>query len=284
MWIDAVCVNQEDLSERSEQVKRMADIYSRARRVTVWLGPARPHTGAAIRALNLLGSKIIANWSLWRTTPAPDCGVDEHHWADADCAFPFSDDVVAGIRDLYGREWFERLWIQQEIRMASVDAAVVCGQSIIPWTDLRKAALCMSNNSTLDQSIDKVCLRHVWSIGDLGFTNLPGILSFTRQCRCSDPRDRIFAVLSFLKAYEQDLTITPDYSLKARQVFQEAVWKWIEHKSALDVLTLCDGTSLAAGLPSWVPNLTTPPESTLLQTIRRRLRGRCVVRCVRVTC
>jgi hypothetical protein len=39
LWIDAICVNQQDLEERSSQVKRMPDIYSRATRVVVWLGP-----------------------------------------------------------------------------------------------------------------------------------------------------------------------------------------------------------------------------------------------------
>ncbi|KAF8853256.1 HET-domain-containing protein, partial [Acephala macrosclerotiorum] len=39
LWIDAICVNQLDMAERTSQVKRMADIYSAASRVVVWLGP-----------------------------------------------------------------------------------------------------------------------------------------------------------------------------------------------------------------------------------------------------
>ncbi|KUJ09719.1 HET-domain-containing protein, partial [Mollisia scopiformis] len=38
LWIDAICINQADLEERSEQVQIMAYIYSRAKRVLVWLG------------------------------------------------------------------------------------------------------------------------------------------------------------------------------------------------------------------------------------------------------
>jgi hypothetical protein len=38
MWIDAICVNQLNLAERSEQVLHMAKIYSTARDVIVWLG------------------------------------------------------------------------------------------------------------------------------------------------------------------------------------------------------------------------------------------------------
>ncbi|KAF2035905.1 HET-domain-containing protein, partial [Setomelanomma holmii] len=38
IWIDAICINQEDPKERSQQVQLMREIYSNARRVIVWLG------------------------------------------------------------------------------------------------------------------------------------------------------------------------------------------------------------------------------------------------------
>lgn len=40
LWIDALCINQEDLQERSTEGKRMADIYRCESQVTIWLGPA----------------------------------------------------------------------------------------------------------------------------------------------------------------------------------------------------------------------------------------------------
>ncbi|KAI4950512.1 hypothetical protein J4E91_004395 [Alternaria rosae] len=38
LWIDAIAINQKDLGERGQQVQRMADIFSLAERVIVWLG------------------------------------------------------------------------------------------------------------------------------------------------------------------------------------------------------------------------------------------------------
>ncbi|KAF7186847.1 Heterokaryon incompatibility protein 6, OR allele [Pseudocercospora fuligena] len=38
VWMDAVCINQRDVSERSQQVAIMKDVYSRADRVLIWLG------------------------------------------------------------------------------------------------------------------------------------------------------------------------------------------------------------------------------------------------------
>lgn len=41
IWIDAVCINQDDLDERAQQVAFMKDIYSSAKHVFSWLGPPK---------------------------------------------------------------------------------------------------------------------------------------------------------------------------------------------------------------------------------------------------
>lgn len=38
IWIDAICINQEDNDEKGQQVQSMAEIYAKATRVIVWLG------------------------------------------------------------------------------------------------------------------------------------------------------------------------------------------------------------------------------------------------------
>lgn len=40
LWIDAVCINQSDIEEKSQQVRLMGEIYSRAEVVRIWLGPS----------------------------------------------------------------------------------------------------------------------------------------------------------------------------------------------------------------------------------------------------
>jgi hypothetical protein len=44
LWIDRVAINQGDIEERTRQVGLMADIYTSAAAVAVWLGPADPFT------------------------------------------------------------------------------------------------------------------------------------------------------------------------------------------------------------------------------------------------
>ena len=50
LWIDAICVNQKDLDERTYQVALMRDVYQQARRTVVWLGEASVRSDWAITA------------------------------------------------------------------------------------------------------------------------------------------------------------------------------------------------------------------------------------------
>src|SRR3569833_404843 len=52
IWVDALCINQDDLVERAQQVRMMAQIYSRASTVHIWLGDGHNGgTGAALRVI-----------------------------------------------------------------------------------------------------------------------------------------------------------------------------------------------------------------------------------------
>lgn len=56
LWVDALCINQDDAGERDEQVKRMGSIYSRARRVVIWLGPETKEVEGAIALIKAVAS------------------------------------------------------------------------------------------------------------------------------------------------------------------------------------------------------------------------------------
>jgi len=65
LWVDAICINQlnDDISkrERNHQVKFMFEIYQKAKRVLVWLGPADPSTARTIRRLKVLAKLETAS-------------------------------------------------------------------------------------------------------------------------------------------------------------------------------------------------------------------------------
>lgn len=54
LWIDAICINQEDPAERSQQVAIMADIYRKGIRNLIYLGEPDDTTAAAAQSIRLL--------------------------------------------------------------------------------------------------------------------------------------------------------------------------------------------------------------------------------------
>lgn len=47
LWIDALCINQKDNHEKSQQVRMMYQLYKQASRVVIWLGAEDAHIPAA---------------------------------------------------------------------------------------------------------------------------------------------------------------------------------------------------------------------------------------------
>lgn len=54
LWVDAICINQEDLQERNLQVQRMQHIYKQGFVTYTWLGPEADESYKAIDLLNIL--------------------------------------------------------------------------------------------------------------------------------------------------------------------------------------------------------------------------------------
>lgn len=58
IWIDAICINQESLEERSLQVLLMGSIYSKAQHVIIWLGKQILHFGGFLWVITTLLPKL----------------------------------------------------------------------------------------------------------------------------------------------------------------------------------------------------------------------------------
>lgn len=58
IWIDALCINQEDINERNQEVKRMRTIYKTAREVIVWLGAEGDQSSKVMRLIRSLSRAV----------------------------------------------------------------------------------------------------------------------------------------------------------------------------------------------------------------------------------
>lgn len=59
IWVDAVCINQDDRQERSIQVRNMKQIYSKAERVIAWLGEESENSSRVIKSMKDFGMMKI---------------------------------------------------------------------------------------------------------------------------------------------------------------------------------------------------------------------------------
>ena len=255
-WIDAICVNQQDPAERGHQVKRMAAVYSMARQVIVWLGPESQNSTLALRALDHLGSQVRVDWNTLKMTSVLTRQLitqfDE----------TFDDETWKSAVHLLGRPWFERLWVWQEVRLAK-EVCLFCGNEGLPWESLRRAMLYLhpapkpAGFVHLIERCYKLVSYRDYVAGV--FDNLDHILERSRSASCSDPRDKIFAVLSLARK-DDTHGLDPDYSKPAEAVFQDLVLHYAFNLQSLNILTQCELRDDTGGmkLPTWVPDWTVP--------------------------
>jgi hypothetical protein len=58
LWADGICINQQDVREKTLQVQLMREIYSAAIEVLIWLGSSTDETDNAIRGIGHLGDRL----------------------------------------------------------------------------------------------------------------------------------------------------------------------------------------------------------------------------------
>jgi hypothetical protein len=123
LWIDALCINQNDVVEKGIQVPLMGTIYSNARSVLIWLGPEADESNLYFDFCN--GTSLGSDYALSRYLEGVDC----------EATTPIS----AAIASLQRRTYWTRTWIIQEIVLA-YEIRIFCGDRVTPWSNVRSYA------------------------------------------------------------------------------------------------------------------------------------------------
>jgi hypothetical protein len=246
LWIDAICIDQENLTERGQQVGRMADIYKLADRVVIWLGPQDRHTELALQTVVRLAAEVDVNFATGEVSER----------SEGPMSLPSYDRTATeSLISLFQRPWFERLWIWQEVHARPENAIVLMGDCRIMWKTIRKFLVrFMSEYKIISVHAELLQLlqQAVKLSQSIGTRNLTMLLDATTHCKCADDRDRVFALLGMLDPSER-LNIEPDYAKSAADVFKQVVVNKLAHSARLDDLRHCDLMHKSDGMPSWVP-------------------------------
>jgi hypothetical protein len=251
-WIDAICVNQADLDERSRQVSLMASLYSHARTVVVWLGPEAQNSDDAFSCIELLSKKVKIPWD--RTTLI--CLTEEENWADERLLLPFSERELVALEHIFSRPWFERLWVWQEVRFSGERAMVQCGDRLLEWQAFPNALRWLKEPHTAARRPSPKFLLGALRICDPRSYHLCGLLGHARSLECQDPRDKLFAILSHLEGSQSLLHVHADYSRPVSEAYTNAATEWISRYNNLKMLEYIMTPQTIPNLPSWVPDWT----------------------------
>lgn len=130
IWIDQICINQDDNSERGHQVSIMKRIFSQAKEVIVWLGDEDDKT----QKLFEYAKKMRRGDDSPRHTNGPRA--ISHTGARNTLRRILNDrQLQAAIQNLLQRPWFQRVWVIPEVALARF-VVVACGQYRISWDNL----------------------------------------------------------------------------------------------------------------------------------------------------
>ncbi|KAE9375045.1 hypothetical protein N431DRAFT_335433 [Stipitochalara longipes BDJ] len=265
LWIDAICVNQQDLEERSQQVQRMAQIYSKAVRVIAWLGPSTKRTPVAIRCFDTINSNFKGNWG----SGILEAVLSDASWADDTVAPPFKAREYFAMEEFLSYEWFQRLWIYQEIRLSPSGSILLCGKNSIQWESFRNVVYFLQRKMPVGNASTSFRDR-IFAVNNLCSYHqtlpLAYLVEQTKHCKCSDPRDRIFALLSMVPKFMRGSGITPDYTKSLRDVYTDAVKSIIAYTGNLDIILGADMNESTQCTPTWVPDWSRPRTTLILPT------------------
>lgn len=253
LWVDALCINQSDLPERSSQVRLMALLYKLAQRVVVWLGQSTFDTALAVESLQYLGSQLEVSRRQARYR-APDA--TEPDWFRASTPLPYDEATWQAIHRLLESKWFERLWIWQEIQLANSHAVVICGSHEINWQCFRKALISLYTKDHIPFSAIRPRLEVIQALtSEIHGSSAYLLLNISRRRLCSDPKDHIYGMLSLCGPLLAS-KIKPDYRqvVGPREVFRDFFAAYLLQVHRLDLLAGCDLSLLKTATLTWVPD------------------------------
>lgn len=269
IWIDAICIDQTNLSERSQQVSIMRDIYARADRVLIWIGDEITYLEQAFDIIKAMARL----WQIREVARLKARDIRPPLRSTPSSA----EKMLLHLRDrptwdaifvLFSSTYFQRTWIIQEIAMSTC-ATVMCGRQQISWKFFHWAASFIgTTTSLLHEAPDTKMFGTIPAIAKIKSMSeqssgdpLSLYLRFVQASRCSDPRDKVFGLLglrgsakiSFPRLAESKLPV--NYSKSVQQVYQDAAEYIILSQQDLEI---CYAHSLRSktieGLPSWVPD------------------------------
>ncbi|KAI1124679.1 heterokaryon incompatibility protein-domain-containing protein [Nemania abortiva] len=259
IWIDSLCIDQDNEVQKGPQVAMMGNIYGRASRVIIWLGTEARDSNRAMDLMQSLGVQINVDWVSLRSTASSQAVTP--NIVDESVPLALEIDDLDALDHLFRRQWFDRLWIRQEIfRENQSEAVIHCGSASVHWHIFRCGWYLLNYKERPPHNTHPLWNRQ---------QDLRGFMIQQQNCtlsnlrydfklaQCADPRDRVYAVRGLLKK-EIEESIQPDYTKTVEDVYKDAVLAHFRNHTSFNILCECHFSPQWKG-PSWVPDWASNP-------------------------
>ena len=259
LWIDAICINQQDLDEKNHQVRQMASIYQRSHETILWLGQGDRYTDALLQWYGM-DEYVDAHPSAYlRRTNGPLRG---------------STHIVLekGLQSIIDNPYWLRLWIVQEVILAP-SVRVVMSTASLPYDEFTTLWGRTSQALGPTSATGGPSLFRGGRLISLGINNLcrarlhetnrkfQHLIREYGSNKCHDKRDRVFGLLGLA----DDITIEVNYRLSKIALFQKVI-------RGYDVLFADEFAEHVAAALELETELTRIPASTKYENVPLKLR------------
>ncbi|RDW73263.1 hypothetical protein BP6252_07170 [Coleophoma cylindrospora] len=239
LWIDQLCINQDDLEERGSQVALMGDIYSCAMHVYVCLGDSNTAVDAAYVVTSVF-DRIKLDAAQYFT-------IDDIPYISTDELMSYNQLNWSALKEMMLVSWFSRAWVVQEVGLAK-HAIVLYGDYHFEWQSLMTVLGWLSYPGSRLRQIHKIsgwAVHQLWVSfdpkGRIQTNHFPAydFLDILSHAACSykatDSRDYIFSLLGHpssrlppLRVELQSPLIEPNYTTSVASVFIQFAIAWLE--------------------------------------------------------
>ncbi|KAI5855095.1 heterokaryon incompatibility protein-domain-containing protein [Durotheca rogersii] len=277
LWIDAVCINQggDDpaVEERNRQVRMIGEVYLRARRVLIWLGPGDAATSDLFRYLPIVKLMDRIQEDYPRLDKILHHTISQHFDMNGALVRRKQAQLRASMVAILENPWFERVWTIQEVAFVR-KCVIIHGRSSVDWESfclayMAEPRLRKSARPAKDLIIPR--WRLYLSLRGSSLQAIPtarfegneqaefelGLLSDLRNMKATVAHDRIYSLYAVFQAMGLDLP-APDYRKDIAKVFEEVTLAYIRLRQNLNIIAITPPPDEGSGFPSWVPDWLTP--------------------------
>ena len=277
LWVDAICINQDDAIEKEYQVGLMRKIYQQASNVTIWLNTYDDEIGEAFAFIRQLqGSNIVADvsggafeqkiaqrpWKTGNTLPIQGGNSRNLHVRHT---------FLTILTKIFTQDWWSRIWVIQEVAVSQL-ALIRCGHTSLPWMDL---VYFLGHFPIQDMPRDVLELRYlrqsfqgIDTAREMVLNKLPipllSLLMRFRAFSSHDARDKVYALLGLAERDPMGIlehVLRSNYTTSIEYTYKATVQFCVTVNHSLDILSTAGQRIDKPDWPSWIPSwdLTHPP-------------------------